>query len=477
MDDEIAYLHGHDLREMVKSKKISAVELTQHFLDRIEKYNDEYHAYDWVIQEEALESARQVDQWVAEGNTDLQLLGVPFIIDGGVRLKSTPLSYGCVFEVDEATVSDAIDVTMLKNAGAIILGKGNTSEFGMTATTINSISPETKNPLNPLYSTGGACGGAAAAIAKGLATMAIGPDKNGGMRLPASYCGMTSIKATRGRVPFVRDYVLSIIKKALTQISPMGRCVTDVAMALNVLAYDEENDYERLRVNHGDYETICHEPLPPIRIGWIPQIGELVVDRDVSEICDRSIKLLKSTGFDVDVLEFDIDIDILKHYCNVFSCEHYVPIVGLCEMDKSGASQQLRRGTHRWLNYAKTVTGVSISAGVNNFGLIRDKFDDFLKNYDLIITPSSTMTPLTIEELEEEDITDGCFRYSLKALSYLLLTNLSGHPSMVLPVGVTVDGLPVGFNVISKYCHEDLLLQFANVLEETFEIHGKTSFV
>ncbi len=145
-------------------------------------------------------------------------------------------------------------------------------------------------------------------------------------------------------------------------------------------------------------------------------------------------------------------------------------------MDKHGACNHLMRGTHRWLNYAKTVTGVSISSGVNIFSRIREKFNTVLNDYDLIITPSSVMTPFTIEEVGEEDMVDGCFKYSLKALSYLLLNNLTGHPSMVLPAGVSVEGIPVGLNVVSKYCNEDLLFQFANALEETFELHGKTSF-
>lgn len=477
MDDEIAYLNAHTLRDMVKEKQLSAVEITQHFLRRIELYNDEFHAYDWVIPEKAMEDARQVDQWVAEGNTDLQLLGVPTIVDGAMHIEGLPLSYGCIVDVDEISKADSNDVKVLREAGAIILGKGNSSEFGLTASTISSISPEAKNPHNTLYSTGGANGGVAAALAKGLATVGIGPDKNGGMRLPASYCGLTSIKPTRGRVPFVREFLLSIINKALTQVCPMGRCVTDVAMILNTLAQEEKGDHERLRVGHDNYEEVCHEPPPDLRIGWIPQFANIPVDNDVAEICEYSIKLLRSSGHRIEPVEFDIGIDIFKDYCNVFSCEHYVPIVTLCELDKCGACDHLMRGTHRWLNYAKTVSGVGVSAGVNQFSVVREKFSQMLRQYDLLITPASVVTPLSLEDLKEENLVDGCFKYSIQALSNLLLSNLTGHPSLVLPAGVNVQGLPIGINVISKYCSEDLLFKFANSFEETFKLHGKISYV
>jgi Asp-tRNA(Asn)/Glu-tRNA(Gln) amidotransferase A subunit family amidase len=475
--DDLAYSHAHDIREMIKNKKISAVELTQHFLDRIDKYNDYYQAYNWVIPEQAMEDARRVDQWVAEGKVDLPLLGVPCIIDGGLRVSGTPLSYGCEMSMEEFPTIDGADVKVLKDSGIIILGKGNTSEFGLTATTINSLSPQAKNPFNELYSAGGSGGGSAVAVAKGLAALAIGPDKNGGMRLPASYCGLTSIKPTRGRVPLIRRFPLSMINKAITQVSPIARCVRDASIVLNVLAYDEKADEDRLRIGHDNYEKMCNEPLRPVKIGWIPEFDQFPTDPDVAEICSRSVKLISGRGYHVDEIELDIDVEILKHYCNVFSCEHYIPIVSACEWDTSGMCDRLTRGTHRWLNYAKTVSGVSVSLGINQFNMIRKRFNDLLADYDLLITPASAMMPFTLDELEEQDITDGCFKYSLKSLSYLLLNNLSGHPSLVMPAGVNVAGIPVGLNIITKYCDESLLVQFASSMEETFDLHGKSAFV
>lgn len=473
--DELAFLPAYKIRELIRTKQVSPRELTKLFLSRIEKYNPEYNAYTCVTSEQALEDADRVEKFLSEGNDNLPLLGVPVIVDGSVHLKGSSMRYGLNNDFNELPDDDSEEVKELRKAGAIILGKGNVSELGLTATTLNGISEQSKNPCKPQLSTGGQSGGVACAIAQGLACVGVGPDKNGGVRLPASYCGLNALKATRGRVPLVRHFPLGPLMKATVQHTPVARCVRDIGIMMNVLAYQDSNDYDRIRVDHDNYEVMCGCLPEKVKVGWIPQMDKFPLDPDVAEVYSSIKKTIVSQGLEICEVNLEVDGQLINHFCNFFSCEQYVPIVSMLEREDRCVSSSLMRGTHRWLNYTKTVTGASLAVSISYFSVVRDVIKKVFEECDVLITPASPMTPLTLDEVQEEDLYDGCFRYTLKSLSYLLLYNMSGHPSLVCPAGVTASGAPVGVNVVTDYCREDLLIKFSNYLENIFLLTGKCS--
>ena len=238
MDDrDLAFTPGYRQREMIASREISPVELTELYLRRIEELNPRLNAFLTVASEQAMEAARQAEQAVARGDDLGPLHGVAVSIKDLASTKGIRTTRGSLVYQDQVPDEDDIFVERLRQAGAIILGKTNTPEFGEGGgVTENRLGPNCNNPWNPQMTSGASSGGAGASVAAGLNPIAHGSDGAGSIRIPSAFCGIYGIMATQGRVPRRETGLMSWNPVDFSRDGPMTRTVRDAALFLNAVS-------------------------------------------------------------------------------------------------------------------------------------------------------------------------------------------------------------------------------------------------
>ena len=236
IDHDLAFAPATKLRDLIASKQITSVELTELYLSRIDRLDGQLNSYLTLTPDIALAQAKRADEATAMDESLGPLHGVPISIKDlemtrGVRTTSGSL----VFE-DRTPDEDSVVVERVLNAGAVMLGKTNTPEFGHRGTTENLLGPPCRNPWNTDCTPGGSSGGAAAGLVAGLCAISTGSDGGGSIRIPASFCGLYGIKPTQGRVPRYAGRGAQAIVNQLSQPGPITRTVRDAAMLLQTLA-------------------------------------------------------------------------------------------------------------------------------------------------------------------------------------------------------------------------------------------------
>src|ERR1035437_496589 len=259
---ELCYLPATDLAAKIRAREVSPTEIVKAFLARIEAVNPRINAYVTIDAAGARASARAVEAALQRGDPVGPLAGVPVSIKDIVITKGLRTTRGSLLYADSVPTEDAPVVERLRGAGAIVLGKTNTPEFGWKAATDNQLFGPTRNPWNLGRTAGGSSGGAGAAFAAGLGPLAIGTDGGGSIRIPASFCGIFGLKATHGLVPV---YPASQAE-ALSHTGPMTRTVSDAALMLNTIAGYDARDRNSFPTGNPDYLAGIGDGIAGLRV-------------------------------------------------------------------------------------------------------------------------------------------------------------------------------------------------------------------
>jgi len=292
MDQEMAFKSAIELRHLIDSKEVSCVELTELFLQRIEELNPVLNAYLTPIPDEALAAARRAQQVVQEGGQVGPLHGIPTSIKDLEMTSGITTTLGSAIFRDRVPDLDSVVVERVKSAGAIILGKTNTPEFGLSGTTENRLGDACRNPWDTSRTPGGSSGGAAAALAAGLCTLATGSDGGGSIRIPASFSGVFGIKPSQGRVPRYGGYGYPAANH-FSQSGPMSRTVADTALLLQVLAGPDSRDPVSMRETPPDFGASLEQGVEGWRIAWSPDLGYAGVDPEEGTYLKQTLRLRK----------------------------------------------------------------------------------------------------------------------------------------------------------------------------------------
>ena len=276
-DRDLAFTPAHELAKLVAEKKLSPVELTELYLRRIAELNPKLNAYLTVAADEAMASARAAEQAVADGEVLGPLHGVPVAIKDLEMTAGIRTTFGSLLFDDHVPDSDSGVVERVRSSGAVIIGKTNTPEFGMSGTTDNRLGDSCRNPWDTTRTSGGSSGGAAAALAVGLCPLATGSDAGGSIRIPGSFCGVYGIKPTLGRVPRFGG-VARPSPNPVSQPGPMAMAVRDAAVLLEVLAGPDDRDVITLREQPPDYLADLDGGVKGLRMAWSPDLGYAAVD-------------------------------------------------------------------------------------------------------------------------------------------------------------------------------------------------------
>ncbi|RZG86163.1 Asp-tRNA(Asn)/Glu-tRNA(Gln) amidotransferase subunit GatA [Acinetobacter sp. WCHAc060033] len=484
-------LHRLSIREMaegLKSAQFSSRELTQHYLNRIAKIDDRVNSYITVTAEQALAQADAADAVLKTGNATA-LTGVPIAHKDIFCTHGIKTTAGSKMLNNFVSPYDATVVAKGKTAGLVTLGKVNMDEFAMGSTSENPFFGATKNPWNLEHVPGGSSGGSAAVVAADLAPFATGTDTGGSIRQPASFCGLTGLKPTYGRVS---RFGMIAYASSMDQGGPMARSAEDCAYLMNVMAGHDEKDSTSINKEVDDYvANLNGTAVKGLRIGIPKQYFNVQgLDADVKARVEESLKKLEDMGATL----VEIDLTMSEAYVPTYyliapaeassnlsrfdgvrygyRCENPTDILDLYKRSRSegfGAEVQRRIliGTY------------ALSAGYYDAYYVKAQKvrrliqQDFLKafeNVDVIAAPSAPTTAYKIgANLSPTEMYLGDI--------YTLAVNLAGLPAINAPVGFDANSLPVGLQLIGNYWSESQLLSIVHQYQQNTDWHTKRAAI
>jgi aspartyl-tRNA(Asn)/glutamyl-tRNA(Gln) amidotransferase subunit A len=472
-----------ELSKDLHEKKISSVELTQEFLDRIKRLDGNLNSFITVTPEEALNNAKAADALLAKGQAQ-PLTGIPVAQKDIFCTQGIKTSCGSKMLDNFISPYDATVIKNFKNAGTVLLGKTNMDEFAMGSSNETSFYGAVKNPWNLEMVPGGSSGGSAAAVAAYLAPGATGTDTGGSIRQPAALCGISGLKPTYGRVS---RYGMIAFASSLDQGGPLAKTAEDLAMILNVMAGFDKNDSTSVDQPVPDYTRTLNDSIQGLRIGVPKEYFGEGLDNDVATAIHTAIKEYEKLGATIHEVSLpNTTLSIPAYYviapaeCSSnlarydgvrfgHRCEDAVDLEDLYKRSRSeGFGKEVMR---------RIMIGTYVlSAGYYDAyylksqkirGLIRQDFVDAFKNVDVLMGPTAPSTAFKIGAKANDPIS------MYLSDIYTIAINLAGLPGMSIPAGF-VNDLPVGLQLVGNFFDEARLLNIAHSYQKVTDWHTRT---
>lgn len=471
---------AHQLHEKLVSKEISAVELTQSVLDRVDAVEKDVQAYITQTREGALAQAKVVDEKISQGQTISTLAGIPGALKDNMCTNGVKTTCASQILAGFIPPYDATVVEKLKENDTVIIGKANMDEFAMGGSTENSGFFPTRNPWNLETVPGGSSGGSAAAVAAGEAIWALGSDTGGSIRQPAAYCGLVGMKPTYGRVS---RYGLVAYASSLDQIGPITRDVTDCAHVLNIICGHDAKDSTSINAGVPDYTKSLINNVKGLKIGLPREYFASGMDPEVERAINKAIEQLVSLGAEYKEISMPHTEYALSAYYMIAPAEassnlarydgvsfgQRVEGSDIIDMYKKTRSEFLGAEVKR-----RIMLGTyALSAGYHDAyylkalkvrTLVKQDFDKAFDNVDVIITPTAPTTAFKIGEKTNDPLAmylqDVC----------TIPVNLAGVPAVSIPCGFA-GGMPIGLQIIAKPLGEETLVRTAYTFEQNNNYH------
>jgi len=467
----------HELLDLLRAGKVSAVEVTRAYLDRIAQVDPRIRAYLTVTQEGALAQAEAVDEARKAGVRLGPLAGVPLALKDVLCTKRVRTT--CASKILESFVPpyDATVVSRLRAAGAVFLGKTNMDEFAMGSSTENSGFHPTANPWDTGTVPGGSSGGSAAAVAADETAGALGSDTGGSIRQPASLCGIVGLKPTYGRVS---RYGLVAFASSLDQIGPLTKDVEDAALLLQIIAGRDPRDSTSADVPVPNYRTAILEPVKGLRVGIPDEYFIEGMDPEVEGTVREAMRVLEGLGARPEKVSLPHTDYAVATYYLVATAE---ASSNLARYDGVKYGHRSRRGRDLIEMYQQTrregfgpevrrrimLGTYALSAGYYDAyylkalkvrTLIRQDFLEAFKRCDVILTPTSPTAAFRFGEKTADPLT------MYLSDIFTISANLAGIPGISIPCGFTRAGLPIGLQLLGQPFDEARLLRAAYAYEQ-----------
>lgn len=432
------------LAAQIANKELSSKEVMSFFLKQINIYNPQINAICTQIpEEEAFRLAEQADEATLKGVNLGPLHGLPIAVKDLSLTKDIRTTFGSLAFEDHIPDQDSLLVQRLKAAGAIIIGKTNTPEFGTGSNTFNKIFGVTRNPYNLEKTVGGSSGGAAAALATGMLPIADGSDMGGSLRNPAAFCNVVGFRPSYGRVPCWPNK--TAWHNRLGVEGPMARNVKDCALLLSVLAGPDPRDPLSIHETGAQFRGALDSDLAGIRMGWSADLGILPVEKAVVQTCQTALKGFEEAGCKIDHAYPDLvgAMDVFK----ILRASHYAALSKTIPRGKYALLKDTVRGNME--------LGLGLSVDDLNEAEIRRtvlavKFLDFFEKYDFLVLPATQVQPFD-HTTEWVDKIDGVTLTNyLDWMSICCIITLFGLPAISVPGGFTDKGLPVGLQIVGR---------------------------
>lgn len=452
MASGLAFKTIRELRADLSKKEISPTELLDDVISRYEKLEPDLNMFAHVDFDSARKQAKESEDRLMKGEILGPLDGIPTSVKDLIAVEGMPQRFGSLATSDAPMSADAPSVERLRLAGAVILGKSTTSEFGCKAVGDSPQTGITRNPWNPAKTPGGSSCGAAAMVAAGLVPYALGTDGGGSIRIPASLCNLFGIKANFGRVAV---YPTSATP-TLAHVGPLTRTVEDAAIALSVIGGTDWRDPFTIAGSQPDYSSAVNSKRR-LRIAWSPTLGYGRVDPEVAAVTEKAVELISSLGYQVELVEKVMDDPI-----DLWMAEFY-----------AGVGTRLRETIETKPDIIDPAVLVVLKDAINQdmksyYQTVfqryefREKMRRLFSDYDILLTPT-----LPVAGFEAGlNVPPG---YEDKTIvSWATFTypfNLSGQPAASIPVGFSKEGLPIGLQAVAANHDELSIVALAGSIE------------
>lgn len=441
MDSEILSMTAVQLLEHYRNKSLSPVEVTRAMLDQVERLNPTVNAYCLVDPETTLALARESEQRYTDGGATGLVEGVPVAVKDVFLTPMWPTLKGSRTTAAATTLDKAApSVAALARHGYVPLGKTTTPEFGWKGVTDNPIDGVSRNPWNPDRTPGGSSGGSAAAVALGMAPLALGTDAGGSVRIPAAFCGVVGHKPSFGEVPHWPASPFGTLAHA----GPLTWTVEDCALMMNVLTEADDRDINAVPRRSIDYLRAVREGerLDGLRIAFSASLGYVDVDPEVEAAVKASVAVFESLG--ATVVETDPGFAS--------------PMGAFGHLFYSGAANAMRDlGTSKRAlmdpelvavaEKASRLTMLDYLGAVNTRSAISERMAVFHRKYDLLLTPTLPLTAFAAGREVPEDWPNSRWP-SWTPFTYPF--NMTGQPALSVPCGFDSQGLPIGLHLVGR---------------------------
>jgi len=455
--DALAALTLSEASARLRSGAVTAVDLVQACLARIEIYNPKINAFITVMRDAALAQAKALDAEQKAGKVRGPLHGVPIALKDNIDTAGVRTTAASAVFDERVPAEDAEVTRRLAAAGAVCIGKTNLHEFAMGGTSATSYYGPVRNPWALDRNPGGSSGGSAAAVATDLCYAALGTDTGGSIRTPSSYCSVVGLKPTYGLVSIRGIIPLTV---SLDHCGPLARSVTDAAMMLNVLAGYDRLDIASVEHAATDYVAALKQPVNGLRIGVARAPFFDLLDADVAKAMDGALQVIaKLTKSMTDTMlpstrDINVGAEVYAYHQDLFS----------------QAAGRYMIPTRRSLRNGGDAKAADYIRAHWRLELLRRTIDDAFKDVDLMVLPTRRRTPRTVDASIKREETDVPRNPELENTGAF---NIYGIPAISIPCGFTSTGMPVGLMIAGPRFSEGQVLALAHAFEQATDFHMK----
>jgi amidase len=456
---ELCFLPAHELALRIRNRDLSAVEVMDAHIAQIELVNPAVNALVTFLPEVGRQRAQAVDAALARGEDRGALAGLPVAHKDLVPTRGVRTTYGSPIFKEFIPEVDAIIVERLRNAGAIMLGKTNTPEFGTGSQTFNPVFGPTRNPYDLAMTCGGSSGGAAAALASGLVPIADGSDLGGSLRNPASFCNVVGLRPSAGRVP---HWPADSAWFDMAVLGPMARTVKDAALMLSVIAGPDARAPACLQDPGALFSRPLERDFPATRIAWSSDLGGLPVEPAVRCIIEAQREIFTGLGCIVENATPDLhDADEIFRVLRAWNYE--LSFGRLLRTHRA-----LMKDTVIWnIEQGARLTGPEIGAAELKRTQLFHRMREFMHRYDFLVAPVVQVLPFSVDVPYPTRIGDTALDTYLDWMRSCYYITVTGAPAISVPCGFTGSGLPVGLQIIGRHREDFAVLQIAHAFEQS----------
>jgi aspartyl-tRNA(Asn)/glutamyl-tRNA(Gln) amidotransferase subunit A len=453
--EELGFLPATQLAEMIRTRQISPVEYMRTLLERIQSLEPKINAFAYLAADQAMDAARTAEAMLMSSDRIGRLHGVPVTIKDLAITKDMPTQQGSLIYQNHQPTEDAPFVNRLKHAGAIVVGKTTTSEFGWTGVSHSPLTGITHNPWKFGFNAGASSAGAGAASAAGFGPLHQGSDGAGSIRMPAHFCGVFGLKPSFGRVP---SYPINT-GDLTSHAGPLTRTVADSAVFLEVTAGPHTLDYTSLEAGPAAYQARLHEGIKGKRVAYSPDLGHARVDPEIAKLVDAAAKRFAALGAIVEEVP----------------TPWAAPGPELIRFFWSAHLSRLKPQLEQWASRMDPGLVACIEASTNvsiaDYQAARERKMSYIAdihrwftNWDFLLTPSVSVAAFPAEKL----MPDHWPRHDWDWVSWAEFSypfNMAWNPAASVPCGFTTDGLPVGLQIVGKRFDDLGVLQASAAFE------------
>ncbi|OAA84962.1 Asp-tRNA(Asn)/Glu-tRNA(Gln) amidotransferase subunit GatA [Clostridium ljungdahlii] len=474
-------LTAHEIRNMLKNKEISVEEIVRSYLNKIDKFDAALGAYLYVEKEGALKRAKDLDKKIKHGEKMGRLFGIPISIKDNISVKG--MQNSCASKMLQGYISpyDASVIERIEAEDGIIIGKANMDEFAMGSSNEKSVFKLARNPWDLSRVPGGSSGGSAVSVSAGESVMSLGTDTGGSVRQPACLCGVVGLKPTYGRVS---RYGAVAFASTLDQIGLMSADIEDCACLTQCIAGPDKNDFTTVDMKVPDYSKSLTKDIKGMKIGIPKEYFEDGLDDRIRKSIEEAVDVLKANGAEVKECSIPLVKYSMAVYYVIASAEVSSNLARFDGIRYGYRSKNFKDYRDLYFKSRSEALGMEVKRRImlgtymlskgyydeyyekalKVRNLIKNQFEEAMKEFDALIAPTSPTTAFKIGEKKKNALS------MYLSDVYVLPANVSGMPAISVPCGM-VDGLPVGFQIMTDYYREDIIFNIAYSFEQSTNWH------